>query len=252
MFVIKDIGCLGQRNLTKNARIVKKNQLWYYAKAMDISYLGHSSFKLRGKQAAVVTDPYESKIGFPFPRVSADIVTISHDHDDHNNAAAVLGTARRKEPFVIAAPGEYDVSGISVFGAGVFHDNEKGAKRGRNTIFSIQIDGVSVIHLGDLGHKLSEKKVEEMGEVDVVLLPIGGVYTIGPKEAIEVISELQPAYVIPMHYRTKKHNSKTFGELSTLEDFLKEGGFEQAERVKKLSVVKSGLPDEVEVVVLST
>lgn len=219
---------------------------------MNITYNGHASFKLRGKTAACVTDPFSSDIGFSMPRVSADIVTVSHDHRDHNDTGSVSGTARRDEPFVIKAPGEYEVLGVSVFGLPTFHDAKEGSERGKNTIFVIHVDGVSITHLGDLGHGLSNKQVEEIGEVDVLLVPVGGFYTIGPRKAVEVISQLQPSLVIPMHYRTKKHDDKTFGKLSKISDFLKEGGYDQAQTTDKLSVSKSSLPEEMEVVVLKS
>jgi len=219
---------------------------------MDITYLGHSAFKLRGRQASVVTDPYESAVGFSMPRVAADIVTVSHAHGDHNNVAAVAGTARRQQPFLIQAPGEYEVSGISVFGIRTFHDNTQGSERGNNTVYLIHIDELFVAHVGDLGHILSDKQVEEVGEVDVLLVPVGGYYTLDPKQAIEVVHQLQPSIVIPMHYNTGKHQQKTFSKVLGVDAFLAEGGFDSAKRLSKLTLTKSTLPDEMEVVVLTT
>lgn len=218
---------------------------------MDITYLGHSSFKLRGKTATVVTDPYDRTVGFGFPRIAADVVTISHEHADHNQAVAVGGTARRPTPFVIRAPGEYEVSGVSVFGVPTFHDSNAGEERGKNTVYVIHVDDLSLVHLGDLGHRLSDRHIEEIGGVDILLVPVGGVYTIGPKEAIEVIGQLQPSLVIPMHYRTPGHDRTQFGGLVTVEAFLTEGGFDQAKRLAKLSLTKTSLPEETEVVVLT-
>ncbi|OGY18297.1 MAG: hypothetical protein A2900_04610 [Candidatus Chisholmbacteria bacterium RIFCSPLOWO2_01_FULL_50_28] len=217
---------------------------------MDITYLGHSCFKLRGREASLVTDPYASSVGFAMPRVSADIVTVSHFHKDHCYTSGVSGTARRTEPFLIQAPGEYEISGISVFGVSCFHDGKSGTERGKNTVFTIHVDDVSIVHLGDLGHRLSDQEIEAMGSCDILLVPVGGVYSLDPKEAIEVVNQLQPAVVIPMHYRTPKHNPKVFGKLATLEDFLHEGGFEQAARTEKLTLAKGSLPSEMEVVVL--
>lgn len=219
---------------------------------MDITYLGHSSFKVRGKQASVVTDPFAASVGFSMPRVSADVVTVSHGHHDHSHVVSVSGTARREVPFVIDAPGEYEISGISVFGVPTFHDQKKGSERGRNTVFVIHVDEIAVVHLGDLGHLLDDHQVEEIGDADVLCIPIGGVYTLDPKEALEVLSQLQPAVVIPMHYKTNKHNPKVFGELATIDEFLEEGGFEQAKREKKLALTKGSLPGEMEVVVLES
>lgn len=219
---------------------------------MDITYLGHSSFKLRGKQASVVCDPFDSSVGFPLPRVSADIVTVSHGHYDHNNVSSISGTARREQPFVIDAPGEYEVSGISIFGTRTFHDNQQGVERGLNFVFIIHIEEIAIGHLGDLGHILTDFQVEKIGKVDVLLVPVGGVYTIGPKEAIEVINQLRPSVVVPMHYKTARHNQRVLGKLVTVDTFLSEGGYEQVPRLKKLTLTKSTLPEEIEVVVLKT
>lgn len=219
---------------------------------MDITYLGHSAFKIRGKNASLVTDPYSSKIGFSLPRISADIVTVSHDHYDHNNHSAVSGTTRRKEPFVIKHPGEYEIAGISVCGIPSFHDAKDGSERGENNIYVIHVDQISIAHLGDLGEVLSDKQAEEIGEIDVLLTPVGGVYTIGIKEAIEVISQLQPAIVVPMHYKTKKHDEKSFKDLASLPDFLEEVGFEEVKPIEKLTLTRTQLPEEMEVVVLKS
>lgn len=218
--------------------------------AMDISYLGHSCFRLKGKEATVITDPFDAKVGFSLPKLSADIVTISHDHSDHNKPGAISGTARREKPFVIEHPGEYEISGVSVFGIRTFHDASEGSERGENTVFLIQIDGVRVAHLGDLGHPLSERQVEEIGESDVLFLPVGGVYTLDPKEAVEVISQLEPSIVIPMHYKTSRHEEKAFGKLASVDEFLVEGGFQQSKKEDKLSLTRGQMPEEMEVVVL--
>ncbi len=218
---------------------------------MDITYFGHSCFKLRGKELTVVMDPFSKKgVGFDLPSLSADIVTSSHDHADHSNISAVKGTSRREEPFVIKHPGEYEIMGASVFGVKSFHDNKNGEKRGKNTMFVVHIDGIAVGHLGDLGEdKLSDKQLDELGGIDVLLCPVGGVYTIGPKEAADIINAIQPSYVIPMHFKTKKH-SDTFAKVSTLDDFLKEFGATEAKRSDKLAVSQLSLPEETEVLVL--
>ena len=219
---------------------------------MDITYLGHSCFKLKSTGATVVTDPYENSLGFNLPSVSADVVTVSHDHGDHNNIKAVSRTARRDRPFVIDEIGEYEILGVSVFGVASYHDDEEGAKRGKNRIFSILIDGVSVVHLGDLGHQLSDKQVEQINGVDVLLVPVGGVYTIDPAGAAKVVADLEPAMVVPMHYKTDKHNPEAFGGLAGVEEFLKEMGVGNVETTDKLSVSRVSLPEETKVVVLES
>jgi L-ascorbate metabolism protein UlaG (beta-lactamase superfamily) len=217
---------------------------------MDITYLGHSAFKLRGKNGSVVTDPYDNSVGFSMPKVSADLVTVSHEHDDHNAVQKVSASTRRDEVYAIRAPGEYEISEIGVFGWGSYHDNQKGEERGKNTIFVLHIDGIRVVHLGDLGHVLDESLEEDIGDVDVLLVPVGGVYTINAAEAAEVVRRLQPGFVIPMHYKTDSHNAKTFGELDGVEAFLKEMSAEEA-KVQDKFTVPSLVPEETEVVWLS-
>lgn len=216
---------------------------------MEITYLGHSSFKLKGKQGVVVTDPFGSYVGFPMPSVSADIVTVSHQHEDHNAIAKVSGTSRREKPMVISQAGEYEVEGISLFGHKSFHDNKNGAERGPNIVFTIIVDGITIVHLGDLGHTLSDSFIEDLGTVDVLLCPVGGSLTVGPKEATSIIQEIEPSFVIPMHYKTAQHSEKVFGSLRSLEEFEKEYGV-SAEPVKSF-VVPATMPEQTTLVVLS-
>lgn len=215
---------------------------------MEITYLGHSAFKIKGKNGTVVTDPYSDTVGLTLPNISADIITVSHQHPDHNAVEKIKGTARRAEPFVVSYPGEYEVGGISVFGVQSFHDDKKGEDRGRNTIFSIVIDEMRVCHLGDLGHQLSSSQLEEIGVIDVLLCPVGGHFTIDPKEAMAVIQQIEPSYIVPMHYKTDKH-SEMFAEVQPLESFLKEYGSQPAAQ-PKLVVEKLKMPEETELVVL--
>jgi L-ascorbate metabolism protein UlaG (beta-lactamase superfamily) len=217
---------------------------------MIITYHGHSCFKLKGKAGSVVTDPFDASVGFNLPKLSADVVTVSHEHKDHNNSGAIAGTARRDNPFVIENLGEYEVGGISVFGTKSFHDGEAGEKSGVNRIFMIVVDGVRICHLGDLGHELDEKLVNEIGDVDVLLLPVGGVYTINAKQAVAVAKALEPSFIIPMHFKTSAHNQETFGEMQELEEFIKEFGAENVEKIDKLKVEKDRLPEEKELVIL--
>lgn len=217
---------------------------------MILTYHGHSCFKLKGRLGTVVTDPFSSSVGFSLPNLSADIVTVSHDHSDHNNIVGVKGTARREKPFVIQNLGEYEVGGISIFGAKSFHDAQQGQERGENRIFTIVIDGVRVCHLGDLGHEIDENLMSEIGPVDVLLIPVGGVYTINAKQAVAVSRALEPSYVVPMHFKTAGHDEKTYAELQTLEDFVKEFGAEKVETVDQLKVDLDRLPEEKELVIV--
>ncbi|MEO8581830.1 MAG: MBL fold metallo-hydrolase [Patescibacteria group bacterium] len=216
---------------------------------MEITYLGHSCFKLKGKNGTVVCDPFQGSVGFEMSSVSADIVTSSHDHPDHNAISKVKGTARREKPFVINMPGEYEVGGISIFGVPTYHDKSKGTERGSNTIYIIYMDHLRVCHLGDLGHELTDAQKSQIGSIDVLLLPVGGKFTIDAATAVKLITELDPFYVIPMHYRTEEHDAELFGELMPLKKFLDEYGVNK-EPVKSLDVDAEKMPEEAEVVVL--
>ncbi len=185
---------------------------------MEVQYLGHSSFRLKGKEGVVVTDPYSRSVGFAFPAAKADVVTVSHQHEDHNNVLAVK--PMKEKVFRIENAGEYDVGGVTVYGFSLWHDEEEGAQRGRNIAYSIFIDDVHILHLGDLGHPLTEKQLEDFSNVDILLCPVGGEYTIDPQQAVDTIIAIEPRIVIPMHYRTSEHDEKTFGNLATLEEFL--------------------------------
>jgi len=212
---------------------------------MDIVYLGHASFKLKGKKSVVVTDPYGEVVGYKFPPgIEADIVTISHAHEDHNQTGRVSGS-----PFVVDTAGEYEVGGVSVFGIATYHDENLGKDRGRNNVFVIEIDGVKVCHLGALGHLLSESQVEEINSVDVLLVPVGGVYTVGPSQAVSVVKQLEPSIVIPMHYKTDDMPEEAFGKLAGVGEFLKAMGVEE-KLAPKLSVSSEKLGENLEVIVL--
>jgi len=217
---------------------------------MIITYHGHSCFKLKGKRGSVVLDPYDDGVGFGMPRLSAEIVTVSHDHFDHNAFGKIKGTPKKENPFIIEESGEYEVGRISVFGTKTFHDDQKGEIRGRNIVYTVLMDDLRVCHLGDLGHDLTADQLDEIGAIDILLCPVGGNYTIGPEQAAKTIRALEPSIAIPMHYRTPEHNQKSFAELKTLEDFLKVFGVEPVP-VPKLDVLnRSQLPSETELVVL--
>lgn len=212
---------------------------------MEISWLGHSSFKLRGKKVTIITDPFSPvMVGFKFPKIEADIVTVSHQHDDHNQTSLVDG-----EPFVIDGPGEYEVKGVYILGVSLSHDASGGSQRGKITACVIQMDDLKVCHLGDLGSKLTAEQVEELNEIDILMIPVGGVVTISPEEAVEVIAQLEPRIVIPMHYQEPGLNPETFAKLSGVEEFLKKIG-EKIIPIPKLTVTKESLPEERQVVVL--
>lgn len=211
---------------------------------VEVNYLGHSSFRIRSKGVSLLTDPFLGKVvGLPFPKVEAEIVTVSHEHEDHNAASQVGGN-----PFVISGPGEYEVKGILVFGTPTFHDAANGAQRGKNTVYTFETEGMRVCHLGDLGHKLTEEQLMELNGVDILFVPVGGIYTLDPQGAIEVISQIEPKIVIPMHYRFEGISSSLVN-LATVDEFLKAAG-EKVTPLPKLVTSQDKLPEERQIVVL--
>lgn len=213
---------------------------------MDIKYLGHASFSIKSKLGSVVMDPFDSKtVGLKFPTQEADVVTVSHEHDDHNYLAGVTGT-----PLVVNIPGEYEKNGIRIYGYESYHDANKGADRGKNTLFKIVAEDISVLHCGDLGHMLTEEALEEIDTVDVLMIPVGGFYTISADEAAKIISKIEPSIVIPMHYRTDAHPVETFKDVAPLSNFLEKMGAGTLEPVKKLTIKKADLTDQMQIVVM--
>ena len=208
---------------------------------MDISWLGHSCFRIRGKQATVITDPYSPTLGYSLGKPTARIVTVSHQHPGHSYTQGIGG-----EPRPVTGPGEYEISGVLIIGINTFHDAEGGIKRGKNTVYLIEVDEIAICHLGDLGHVLTAEQVEEMDNVDVLLLPVGGVSTINAPMAAEVVRQLEPKVVIPMHYKTKALK----WELEPVDRFLKEIGVKQVSSQPKLSFTKPSLPDNTQVFLL--
>lgn len=165
---------------------------------MLIKWLGHASFKISSQGIDIITDPINENSGYPmFPR-SADIITISHQHWDHNAVECITGPAK-----VIEGPGQHQIEGVLINGINAYHDDQQGRERGSNTIFKICAEGINLVHLGDLGHVLSLEQVEEIGRTDILLLPVGGRYTVGAEQACEIVELLQPQFVIPMHFQTR-------------------------------------------------
>ena len=210
---------------------------------MEITWLGHSCFRLRGREAAIVTDPCAKSTGYSVGRPAADIVTVSHDHPGHNNVAAVAGS-----PLVVQGPGEFEIAGVLIMGIRTYHDDEKGERMGKNVAYVLELDDLRVCHLGDLGHVPTPEQVEELSGIDILLAPVGGNNTIGAAAAVETVSLLEPKLVLPMHYQTPAAKA----QLDPLDRFLKEMGAPSAleERQAKLSITKSTLPHETKVLVL--
>ena len=209
---------------------------------MEISWLGHSCFHLRGKNVTLITDPFSPQLGHSLGKISAPIVTISHNHPGHNYAIGVDGGPR-----IVRGPGEYEISDVLITGVASYHDNKHGQELGRNTIYIIHIDDLIICHLGDLGHILQEEQLEEVADADMLLVPIGGQHTINAAQAAEVISQVEPHIVIPMHY------SSSIGDApNPLDKFCREMGIEAINPQPKLSITRSALPAETQVVILSS
>lgn len=216
---------------------------------MDIYWGGQALFRIKGKNKTVILDPFDPEfVGLKLPKeMAADIVLVTHDHQDHNNSAAASGLDGQ-QPMVFKDPGEYEVGGVVITAVASDHDNSQGTERGKNTIFHLNMDGLNIVHLGDLGqHQLSEEQLNQIGDVDVLLIPVGSVYTIDSKQASEIVSQLEPRIVVPMHYFI---DGLKF-QLEGVDKFLKEMGAEGAVPQPKLSVTKDKLPEETQVVLLS-
>jgi L-ascorbate metabolism protein UlaG (beta-lactamase superfamily) len=208
---------------------------------MDITWFGHSCFRLSDRGVTIVTDPPDDEMGYDRPRIRADVVTISHEHPGHNNRIGFRGG-----PKFFDGPGEYEVKDVFITGIATYHDTRSGASRGRNTVFLFEFDGVTICHLGDLGHVPTQAQVEALSSVDVLLIPVGGLHTIDPSKASEVISLIEPLIVVPMHYRTKVEKAN----LQTVTKFLKEMGLSPMPAQPELKITKSSLPSETQIVVL--
>ncbi len=211
---------------------------------MKIKFLGHASFLITSEKGLkIITDPYKPGCyggGIKYNPITeeADIVTISHEHDDHNE------TKIKGNPVFVREPGKKEVKGININGYEVFHDKSSGKERGRDIIFNMQIDGLNVVHLGDIGHTLTKSDAEKIGKVDILLIPVGGYFTIDSKDAEDIINSLKPKAVIPMHFKT----SKCDFPIAPVEDFIKN------KEVKKIDgeieIKKQDLSDRTAIYVL--
>ncbi len=208
---------------------------------MTIIWHGQSLFEIstsRGKnnQVNIIIDPFSPEIGLRLPKLEADIVLSTHGHQDHNNVKAVNGN-----PFLIDGPGEYEIKEVFIQGIPAFHDDSQGKERGRITIFTLEAEDLKICHLSDLGQKeLTSEQLEKIGEVDILMIPVGGIYTISAKEAIKIMSQVEPKITIPMHYSLPKLKSKLEG----VDKFLKTMGIKKIEPLNKLTIKKKDLSEE--------
>ncbi len=208
---------------------------------MEIDWFGHACFRLRGRDGVVITDPYSKEIGLSFARPRGDIVTVSHEHPGHAYAQGVKG-----DPKVITGPGEYEIKNIFVSGIRTAHDKKNGKERGANTVYVFEMDGLTICHLGDLGHVPVQAQTEAFGNVNILLIPVGGVSTIHAGDAAEIVGQLEPQIVIPMHYAHPDLNFK----LDPATKFFKEMGIKPSDPVPSLKVTKDSLPSTTQVVLL--
>jgi L-ascorbate metabolism protein UlaG (beta-lactamase superfamily) len=242
---------------------------------MNIQWHGQSCFQIiarreKNSPISIVIDPFDESLGLKVPKLEADILLITHSHRDHNNVKAVSATTSGSSPFLISGPGEYEVKEVYIQGIHSWHDEREGKERGENTIYTIEAEDLKLCHLGDFGQKeLTEEQLEKIGEVDVLMIPVGGVYTISAKEAIRVMSQIEPKIIIPMHYQipsfrrakakvekketssTPKLNPPAGGKLEGVDKFLKVVGIKSIVPESKLSIKKKDIfGEEVKIVVL--
>ena len=201
---------------------------------MQITWYGQACFRLESKDIRVLIDPFSKKIGLREPRINDTIVLVTHEHDDHNN------TENAGEAFVVRGPGEYEKSGVQIVGISSFHDDTQGSERGLNTIYVIKFEDITLCHLGDLGQQeLTAEQVEMIGNVDILFIPVGGVYTIDGKQAVGVVKQIEPKIIIPMHYKI----SGLTIDLEPATAFLKEIGI-KPEEVESYRINAKSLPQE--------
>ncbi|MGI6161392.1 MAG: MBL fold metallo-hydrolase [Christensenellales bacterium] len=208
---------------------------------MKITWLGHSSFMLEDGSVTLITDPYDETVGYSQPGQKADIVVSSHDHFDHNYFEGVKGDFE-----IFNAPGKKEIRGITITGVATFHDGEEGGARGQNVVSVIEMGGLRICHLGDLGHKLSDDQALQIGKVDVLLTPVGGFFTIDAQEAAETAKQLNADIVVPMHFKNDActwdiGTEKPFVELLKDEystEYSDKSWFEPKKGDRKLIVLK--------------
>jgi L-ascorbate metabolism protein UlaG (beta-lactamase superfamily) len=216
---------------------------------MQIIWHGQSLFEItssRGKnnEVKIVIDPFSPEIGLRFPKLEADIVLVTHEHSDHSNPKGVGGN-----PFLIEGPGEYEIKEVFVQGIPAFHDNSQGKERGAITLFTIETEEMRICHLSDLGQKdLTSEQLEKIGEIDILMVPVGGVVTISAREAMNIMSQIEPKITIPMHYSLPKLKYKIDG----VDKFLKAMGIKKIDALNKLTIKKKDLAeDEAKIILLN-
>ncbi|MCC6943767.1 MAG: MBL fold metallo-hydrolase [Thermomicrobiales bacterium] len=207
----------------------------------EFRWYGHNCFRIKTREATILTDPVGKNTGYAMPRQTADIVTLSHDHAGHANLAAV-----KPEFKVIDGPGEYEMHDVFITGIRTYHDTAAGRELGYNTVYLIEAEGMIICHLGDLGHLPNADQIEQMAQCDILLVPVGGGPLVSPEQAAEVVSQLEPKLVIPMQFQTPIGDAGR----GALEPFMTALGMPAPERTEKLVVRLSELTDVMQIAVL--
>jgi L-ascorbate metabolism protein UlaG (beta-lactamase superfamily) len=207
----------------------------------EITWLGHACFRIKGREAVVLTDPLSLDSGYDMRQPQADIVTVSHDHMNHAALDLVAPGFR-----AITGPGEYEIHEVYISGIQTYHDDEHGKQLGKNTIYLIEIEDLVICHAGDLGHALTDEQSERLSSVDVLIVPIGGGPTLDATAAAELVGQIEPSVVIPMQFRTERGDL----ERDTLEPFLKKFGIGDIEVKDRITLRKSDLSETLQVVIL--
>ena len=215
---------------------------------MDITWYGLSCFKIRERGTTIICDPYDRSVGLTLPKLRADLVTCSHDRPGHNATKRVSGAVK-----VLTEPGEYEIQNVFITGSATLHRRQEDGRAERNIVFFFDLGNFTIGHLGDLGEVPTQSEVDELnlGEVDVLMVPVGGGTTMDPTRAVEVIGILEPKIVIPMHYQQAGLSGAWAQGLEPVDKFLKEFGISAPEPIDVLKLTKRALPEETEVVLLN-
>lgn len=207
----------------------------------EIKWLGHACFRIRAREATILTDPVPRSSGYRVEKQRADIVTLSHDHPGHTALEIIGGDYK-----VVRGPGEYEMNEVFITGIRTYHDNQRGEVHGRNTAYLIEVENMTICHLGDLGHRLTEEQVEALTSVDILILPVGGGTVLDAEQASELVGQIEPKMAIPMQFKTQFGDEDRAG----VERFLKEMAAPEVSPVEKITVRPSDLRDSTEIVVL--
>lgn len=213
---------------------------------MNITWYGHNCFKLQNKDITLITDPFDKKIGLKPPIGGADIVTISQNHFGYNNSETI-----KNNPFIIDNAGEYEVKKTTIRGISSYYNDEKGQIKDSNIIYVIEIDDMKICHLGNFNQDtLSNKQIEEIGQIDILLIPVGGTFTIDWKKSSTIINQIEPRIIIPMHYKIKGITGD-LTQMDTIDNFCKENSVSEKDALEKFNIKKNDLPqDEAKIILM--